>query len=105
MAVHGAIVAYPITTGTLPTYPAYADMVGAQALGHTAQQEVQVFNRDAQHPATRNFASSFQQFDEIWLFQNAQWNVMHELLGMNQHPTTGAPGDYPLAWCRAYQNS
>ena len=54
-----------------------------------------------QHAATRTLPASFQQLDEIHLFQNIQWSVIHELLGMTEHPSSGASGDYPLAWCRA----
>lgn len=102
MAVHSATATYPDASGTLPTYPAYPAMLGAQSQANTGQRTVTVFNRDSLHPATRDLGASFQVYDEIMLFQNIQWNEIHELLGMNQHPTTGAPGDYPLAWCRAY---
>ncbi len=97
MAVHAGIAGT-----TLPSYPAYADMLGAQTLTHTAVQEVEVFNRDPLNAATRYFASSFQWTDEILLFQGIHSNEVHELLGMNQNPSTGVPGGYPLAWCKAY---
>lgn len=97
MAVHAGIAG-----STLPSYPAYADMLGAETLSHTAVQQVQVFNRDSQNAASRHFATSFQWTDEIWLFQNMHANEVHELLGMNQDPSTGVPGDYPLVWCKTY---
>ena len=101
MAVHNATECLPVF-GTLPSYPAYADLIGAEYASNAGQMQVQVFSRDAQNAATRPLPSSFLEYDEIYLFTNFQSPVIHELFGMKQHPTTGAPGDYPLAWCRSY---
>ena len=97
MAIHAGIAG-----ATLPSHPAYADMLGGQTLTQDGVRTVTVFNQDPQNAATRGLAGSFQWTDEIWRFQNVHWSEIHELLRLNQHPTTGVPGDYPLAWCKAY---
>ena len=101
MAVHSAAAGYPFGP-TMTSYPPYADMLGAQMPGHAGERQVNIRNRDPGHPATRHFNSTFLWYDEIYINQNVQWNAVHELLGMSQHPTTGLAGDYPLSWCRAY---
>ena len=40
----------------------------------------------------------FDFFDEIYEFQNFDSAGVHLLLALENHPQTGAPGQFPLAW-------
>jgi type 1 glutamine amidotransferase len=89
-------------TDTFHGYDPYVRMIGAEFKTHGAQSEVECRIEDPKHPATRPFAParSFKVFDEIYQFTNFDRGRVRGLLTLDQHPNTGAPGDYPIAWCR-----
>ncbi|HRY47676.1 MAG TPA: ThuA domain-containing protein [Candidatus Paceibacterota bacterium] len=91
-------------TDTFPGFPAYIDMIGGQFKTHDAQVEVKVLVQDRFHPATRHFDSHFRVYDEIYQMQKFNRSQVRGLLTLDKHPNTGVPGDYPIAWCKAYED-
>lgn len=89
-------------TDTFPGFPGYIDMIGAQFKTHGAQVEIDVYNQDPFHSATRNYGPHFRVFDEIYIVKNFHRDQVHGLLTQDKHPNTGVPGDYPIAWCKNY---
>jgi uncharacterized protein len=76
----------------------YLDLVRGEFAGHGPQVKVQVFNQDPQHPATKEIPTSFEIYDEIYLFKNWDRNKVHVLLSMKKHPNKDEAGDFPVAW-------
>lgn len=87
---------------TFHDYPPFIEMIGGEFLTHGPQVEVEVINQDPKHPATRHAPPSFKVFDEIYIVKNFHREKVHGLLTLDKHPNTGVPGDYPIAWCKAY---
>lgn len=87
---------------TFHDYPPFIEMIGGEFLTHGPQVEVEVLNQDPKHPATRHAPPSFKVFDEIYIVKNFHREKVHGLLTLDKHPNTGVPGDYPIAWCKAY---
>jgi hypothetical protein len=77
-------------------------MLGGEFKEHGPQVEVEVINQDPRHPACKNYPPTFHIFDEIYLVNGFQRSRVHGLLTLDKHPNTGAPGDYPIAWCKMY---
>ena len=96
---HGFIGAHA-ATDTYHGWEPYIRMIGAEFATHGAQSEVECRNEDPKHPATRHFGPSVRAFDEIYQFKNFDRSRVHGLLGLDRHPNSGQPGDYPIAWCR-----
>ncbi len=95
-------VGFHAATDTLPGYPAFIDMIGAQFDSHHEQVEVEARVEDPHHAATEHFPASFRVKDEIYLFKNFHREKVHGLITMDKHPNYGQPGDFPIAWCKAY---
>jgi uncharacterized protein len=89
-------------TDTYHNYPAYIEMIGGQFLTHGAQATVECKNQSPGHPATRNWGPSLTIHDEIYIMKNFDRKRVHGLIGLDKHPNTGEPGDYPIAWCSKY---
>ncbi len=89
-------------TDTYPGYPAYTEMIGALFKTHGDQVGVECLNQDPFHPATRHLAPRTYVFDEIYQVKEFHRDRVHGLLTLDKHPNTGVPGDYPVAWCKAY---
>lgn len=89
-------------TDTFAGFPAYTDMIGGLFKTHGAQVEVECINQDRLHPATRHLTGSTFVFDEIYQMKDFHREKVHGLLTLDKHPNTGAPGDYPIAWCKEY---
>src|SRR5579859_5447493 len=85
-----------------PGIDPYVDMLGAEFKTHGAQVKVECINQDPGHPATRDLGPSYVVFDEIYQMTNFFRGKVHGLLTLDKHPNTGAPGDYPIAWCKKY---
>jgi len=77
-------------------------MLGGEFKSHGPQVEVEVINQDPRHPACKKYPPAFPIFDEIYLMNEFQRSRVHGLLTLDKHPNTGAPGDYPIAWCRMH---
>ena len=89
-------------TDTFAGFPAYTDMIGGLFKTHGAQVGVECLNQDPFHPATRHLSPRTYVFDEIYQVKDFYRNRVHGLLTLDKHPNTGVPGDYPIAWCKAY---
>ena len=89
-------------TDTYAGFPAYLDMIGAQFLTHKEQVSVDCINQDPKHAACRMLGPTFTVFDEIYLVKNFDRTKVHGLLTLDKHPNDKTPGDYPIAWCKAY---
>ena len=87
---------------TFHGFPAFIEMLGGEFKTHGAQVKVECLNQDPRHPATRDFGQSFVVSDEIYQFKNFHRDQVHGLLTLDKHPNTGAPGDYPIAWCKEF---
>jgi len=89
-------------TDTYAGFPAYIDMIGAQFLTHKEQVSVDCINQDPKHAACKMLGPTFTVFDEIYLVKNFDRKKVHGLLTLDRHPNDKTPGDYPIAWCKAY---
>jgi type 1 glutamine amidotransferase len=89
-------------TDTYHNYPPYIDMIGAEFRTHGAQATVDALNQDPSHAACKNWGPSRTVHDEIYLVKNFDPAKVHGLLHLDKHPNTKEPGDYPIAWCKAY---
>ncbi|MEO7299168.1 MAG: ThuA domain-containing protein, partial [Verrucomicrobiota bacterium] len=87
--------------GHTPLDP-YVEMIGGEFKGHGAQVEVTCLNQDPKHPACKNFGPTFAVKDEIYILNGFDRAKVHGLLTLDKEPNTGAPGDYPIAWCKKY---
>jgi type 1 glutamine amidotransferase len=76
----------------------YLNLVRGEFLTHGPQVKVTVYNQDPTHPATKDLPSSFEIYDEIYLFKNWDRNRVHVLLSMHKHPNKDEAGDFPVAW-------
>jgi len=89
-------------TDTYAGFPPYLDMIGAQFLTHKEQVSVDCINQDPKHAACKMLGPTFTVFDEIYLVKNFDRTKVHGLLTLDKHPNDKTPGDYPIAWCKAY---
>jgi len=92
-------------TRSSPGYPPYVQMLGGEFQTHGSQEVVDCLNVDPQHPATKHFGPSFNiggKKEEIYLMKSYAQNAVHELLVLDKHPNTKAPGHYPISWCREF---
>ena len=88
--------------GYVPLDP-YVEMLGAEFKSHDPKQaEVDCINEDAKHPACRDLPATFHVKDEIYLMNGFDRSTVHPLLMLDKRPNTGAPGEYPIAWCKEY---
>jgi type 1 glutamine amidotransferase len=95
-----AVIGIHAAADTFHGYPAFLDMLGGEFQHHGPQAKVRVLVRDKAHPATGGLEPAFDVFDEIYQFKRYDPARVHLLLGLDAHPETGAPGQYPLAWTR-----
>lgn len=95
-------VGFHAATDTFAGFPPYIEMIGAQFETHHEQVEVEALVEDRDHAATAHFPASFRVKDEIYLVKNFHRESVHGLLTLDKHPNYGYPGDYPIAWCKAY---
>ena len=75
-------------------------MIGGEFKTHGAQAEVDAINQDRHHPAVAHLPASFHVKDEIYILNGFNRAEVHGLLTLDKHPNTGAPGDYPISWCK-----
>jgi len=80
----------------------YIDMIGGEFQEHHDQATVECHNEDPAHPATQAIGSAYTVKDEIYIMKNFSKDRVHNLLGLDKHPNTGAPGYYPICWCKKY---
>jgi len=87
---------------TFHGFPPYIEMLGGEFQTHQAQVSVECKNEDPKHPATKHLGDTFKVHDEIYIQKNFHRDQVHGLLSLDKHPNSGAPGDYPIAWCKDF---
>jgi len=102
IAAGHAFVGIHAATDTFHGFPPFIAMIGGEFLTHGPQVKVDCLNQDPAHPATRHLPAVWTVFDEIYELKNFERAEVRGLLGLNKHPQTQAPGDYPIAWGKAY---
>jgi type 1 glutamine amidotransferase len=88
---------------TFHGWPGYIDMLGGEFAHHGAQVSVECLNQDPSNPATALLPKTWKiSQEEIYQFKNYDPAKVHDLLIMDKHPETGAPGHYAVSWCKDY---
>ena len=88
---------------TFHGWPAYIDMLGGEFAHHGRQVAVDCLVQDPGNPAVAHLGQSFHiNQEEIYQFKNYDPTKVHDLLILDKHPETGAPGHYGVSWCKSY---
>lgn len=101
----GAFIGIHSATDTLHAYRPYIDMLGGEFDYHREQVSIEALNRDASHPANRHLPATWTldgKLEEIYVFKNHDPAGVHDLLVLDRHPNTHAPGHFPISWCRNF---
>ncbi len=85
---------------TFHKFPPYIEMLGGEFKSHGPQVTVTAINKDPKHPATRHLPAQWELHDEIYEFKSHEPANVNELLSMDKHPQTKAPGYAGMAWYR-----
>jgi type 1 glutamine amidotransferase len=85
---------------TFHKFPPYIEMLGGEFKGHGPQVAVTALNKDPKHPATKHLPPAWDIFDEIYEFKSHEPVNVNELLSMDKHPQTKAPGYAGMSWYR-----
>ncbi len=85
-------------------FPGYTRMLGAQFRTHHTQATVHCIVEDPTFPGLADLGHTWTVHDEIYLFWpwSFHLNRVHQLLWLDQHPNTGQPGEFPVAWCKRF---
>jgi type 1 glutamine amidotransferase len=97
-----AFIGMHAASDTFHGFPPYVEMLGGEFLRHGAQVSVEINNQDTGCAACRHLGKSWTVFDEIYQFKNFDRAKVHGLLALDKHPNDKTPGDYPIAWRKAY---
>ena len=88
---------------TFHNWPGYIDMLGGEFKHHGRQVSVDCLNQDPENPATAGLPKVWNiQQEEIYQFINYDPAKVHDLLILDKHPESGAPGHYGVSWCKPY---
>ena len=88
---------------TFHGWPDYIQMLGGEFKRHGRQVSVVCLNQDPSNPATAGLPNAWKiDQEEIYQFKNYDPSKVHELLVLDRHPETGAPGRFPVSWCKSY---
>jgi len=88
---------------TFHGWPPYIDMLGGEFAHHGRQVAVDCLVQDPSNPAVAHLGQSFHiNQEEIYQFKNYDPTKVHDLLILDKHPETGAPGHYAVSWCKSY---
>lgn len=101
----GAFIGVHSASDTFHGYRPYLDMLGGEFDYHREQVRIEAANRDPAHPANRHLPATWNlggQQEEIYVFKHYQPERVRELVTLDRHPNTGAPGHHPLSWCREF---
>jgi type 1 glutamine amidotransferase len=101
----GSFIGIHSASDTLHAYRPYIDMLGGEFDYHREQVLIEGLNKDPSHPANRQLPATWTlegQKEEIYVFKNYQPSAVHELVVLDRHPNTGAPGHHPISWCRDF---
>ncbi len=98
-----AFIGIHAASDTFHHWPGYIDMLGGEFMHHGKQVSVDCLNQDPQNPATAMLPKVWTiSQEEIYQFQNYDPAKVHDLLILDKHPETGAPGHYGVSWCKMY---
>jgi len=98
-----AFIGIHAASDTFHHWPEYIDMIGGEFLEHGKQVSVDALNQDPKNPATKNLPKTWTiTQEEIYEFKNYDPAKVHNLLIMDKHPQTHAPGLYPVSWEKSY---
>jgi type 1 glutamine amidotransferase len=98
-----AFIGIHAASDTFHHWPGYIDMLGGEFAHHGRQVSVDCLNQDPLHPATQPLGQSWTiSQEEIYQFKNYDPAKVHDLLILDKHPETGAPGHYGVSWCKFY---
>ncbi|MBI3877124.1 MAG: ThuA domain-containing protein [Verrucomicrobia bacterium] len=90
---------------TFHGYRPYIEMLGGEFQTHGAQEVVECLVKDTQHPAVKHFGASWDihgKKEEIYIIKSYDPTKVHELLVLDKHPNTKAPGHYAMSWCKDF---
>jgi len=85
---------------TFHKFTPYVEMLGGEFKTHGPQVTVTAINKAPNHPATKHLPAQWEIFDEIYEFKSHEQGNVHELLSMDKHPHTKAPGYNGMSWYR-----
>ena len=85
---------------TFHGYRPFIEALGGEFLTHGAQVQVDAYNQDPKHPATKHLGPIYTVFDEIYEFKSFERSKVHGLLTLDKHPQNLVPGDFPVAWSK-----
>lgn len=98
-----AFIGIHAASDTFHGWPDYIDMLGGEFKHHGPQVPVTCLNQDPANPATAGLPAKWDiSQEEIYQFQNYDPAKVHDLLILDKHPETGAPGHYAVSWCKDY---
>jgi uncharacterized protein len=97
----GAHAATDTFHGHGPGVDPYIDMIGGEFVTHNTAR-VECINDDPKHPANAKFGATYTVTDEIYIMKNFSQDKVHMLLHLDKGPGSGAPGYYPISWCKNY---
>jgi type 1 glutamine amidotransferase len=98
-----AFIGIHAASDTFHHWPAYAEMLGGQFSHHGRQVSVDCLNQDPENPATALLPKVWTiSQEEIYQFQDYDPAKVHDLLILDKHPETGAPGHFAVSWCKSY---
>jgi type 1 glutamine amidotransferase len=98
-----AFIGVHAASDTFHGWPAYAEMLGGEFAHHGRQVSVDCINMDPSNPATAHLPKVWTiSQEEIYQFKNYDPAKVHDLLILDKHPETGAPGHYGVSWCKDY---
>jgi uncharacterized protein len=98
-----AFIGIHAATDTFHGWPEFIDMLGGEFQHHGPQVSVDCLNQDPSNPATAALPKVWTiSQEEIYQFKNYDPTKVHDLLILDKHPETGAPGHYGVCWCKDY---
>lgn len=98
-----AFIGIHAASDTFHDWPAFIDMLGGEFKHHGRQVSVDCLNQDPKNPATASLPATWTiSQEEIYQFQNYDPAKVHDLLILDKHPENGAPGHFPVSWCKPY---
>lgn len=98
-----AFIGIHAASDTFHGWPGYIDMIGGEFKHHGKQVPVDCLNQDPSNPATAGLPAVWHiEQEEIYQFTNYSPSKVHDLLILDKHPESGAPGHYGVSWCKEY---
>jgi uncharacterized protein len=98
-----AFIGIHAASDTFHGWPGYIDMLGGEFAHHGRQVSVDCLNQDPQNPANASLPKVWTiSQEEIYQFKNYDPTKVHDLLILDKHPETSAPGHYGVSWCKNY---